>query len=209
MPPFSAGASTLVSQKFTANGNFTAEGAGDYLVIARGGGGGGGGGAGCPDANDFNPDGGPRGGDGELRSTLVSLTQGQTVAVVIGLGGAGGSGGVKTDGGAGTAGGSTTFNGSTVAFGGAAGNIGRDDHPGVVGVSAGFYGERGGNTGFNDGNGGSLGANGVAGGNAPANSGTGGGGGGGGGIRNAGVGTSGGAGGNGADGWLIVIGPLN
>lgn len=178
-------------------GNFTAQGAGNYLIIAKGAGGGGGGGKSVTTTGIGES--GQGGGEGELKIGIITLTASQVVAVTPGLKGNGGGASAN-----GTAGGNTTFGALLTANGGIVGLAGASLF-GIPGsVTVGPNGQNGIGSGGGQGGAGSLNSAASGGTAATSNSGSGGGGGGGP-TSGAGGSYTAGAGGNGGDGWCLIL----
>lgn len=193
------------SQTFNTSGSFIVPVGVNYLTFLMFGGGGGGGGGG---SNGLSAGGGGGGGGSVPQRYTVSVSPGDTVAIVIGAGGAAGGGGPS--GTNGTVGSNTTISVNAVlvltASGGNGGIKGTNGSPGGAGGAFNFSSSI--NAGGNGGNAGVAGQNGdstpYGAGGLGAGAGQGGGGGGGGAGYASGANGSGGgtnsAGGNGGAG---------
>jgi hypothetical protein len=151
-PAASAAAKTMFRTTLTSGTSYTVPAGATYLNVTLVGGGGGGGGAQYSPTSEQNWYGnGADGLGGQIISSTLSSTPGDTIAYAIGAGGSGGQS-------FGVVGGTTTFTGATSALGGNRGmgtNQG-DGSAGRQGLTAANYGGAGrGHNGWSGGSGGS------------------------------------------------------
>jgi len=216
-------------QAFITSGFFTVPTDVSQVIVEIWGAGGGGGGGGGAQLNQSHGSGGGGGSGGCYRKVILTVVPGQSIPIVIGIGGNGGSFGTPsgnatsgTNGQASSFGNLCTANGgigggagSTTCYGCAGGNGGNNicstNSPGLVGGTSTGAGPGSGGKGGDAYNGGNLGGEGGNSGGQPGSppaqsglQGVEGSGGGGGGAASWWVGGNGGSGGKGGDGLIII-----
>lgn len=157
--------SNRVVISFLSSGNFVAPSDAldnEFMVVCVGAGGGGGG--------DF----GGGGGGGYITIAHLTLTPGQSYAVVVGAGGTGGARSTQLGNVNGTAGGSTSFGGNLCSANGGGGGFGSNGNGGSGGSGGGGAPGGSGGNGSTYGGGGGSGSNGSGGGSGGTYSGAGG-----------------------------------